>query len=203
MNISSIYIANLFGILGGLLGIGMALSQAYKIVISRDISGVSINTWILMAVTTFTWLMYGFLFHDFTQIFGNGVVFVIALFIVLLMVYKNPRLNKYILVIFIYTLLLFITTFFIGIGSGIILFSYITSIILPIPQTLKAITKSVMGVSILAWVLKILGSILWMLHGLLLNQPAVTITSGVNILLAITIVVVTSIKAKNLDKAMV
>jgi hypothetical protein len=60
-----------------------------------------------------------------------------------------------------------------------------------------------MGVSILAWFLKILGSILWMLHGLLLNQPAVTITSGVNILLAITIVVVTSIKAKNLDKAMV
>lgn len=85
------YLAALASIMGVVLSLGYYF-QAYSIIKKRSAEGVSLSSYIIFAVGTLTWLVYGIALRDLSIITGFFFGVIGSWFVLILMlVYKNKR----------------------------------------------------------------------------------------------------------------
>ncbi len=66
------------GIAAGALSCTTFLPQVVKTYKSKSAEGVSLLMFIIAAVSTFLWLVYGILIHSFSLIFTNAIVVLLS-----------------------------------------------------------------------------------------------------------------------------
>ena len=196
------FIANLLGFVAGFFGVVMTIFQAQKIYKSHDISGVSIDTWIVVNLTTITWFSFGILFNDLAQVISNIGAFLVSAFIIFMIVYRAPELKKYMLIIFIpliYGFMFFMTAKFVGINNSLNIYAISLAILIGLPQLLKAWKISINGISVASWITVIVYSLLWIIHAVILKEPLVIAASIINIFFAVGILCIIFIKTRKLN----
>jgi uncharacterized protein with PQ loop repeat len=196
------FIANLLGFAAGFFGVVMTIFQAQKIYKSPDISGVSIDTWIVVNLTTITWFSFGILFNDLAQVISNIGAFLVSAFIIFMIVYRAPEFKKYMLIILIpliYGFMFFITAKFVGINNSLNIYAISLAILIGLPQLLKAWKISINGISVASWITVIVYSLLWIIHAVILKEPLVIAASIINIFFAVGILCIIFIKTRKLN----
>ncbi len=196
------FIANLLGFVAGFFGVVMTIFQAQKIYKSHDISGVSIDTWIVVNLTAITWFSFGILFNDLAQVISNIGAFLVSSFIIFMIVYRAPELKKYMLIIFIpliYGFMFFMTAKFVGINNSLNIYAISLAILIGLPQLLKAWKISINGISVASWITVIVYSLLWIIHAVILKEPLVIAASIINIFFAVGILCIIFIKTRKLN----
>jgi MtN3 and saliva related transmembrane protein len=53
------------------------LPQAYQVWKTKDVSGVSFATYLLLTISGLLWLVYGFLRQDYPIMFTNSILFIV------------------------------------------------------------------------------------------------------------------------------
>lgn len=85
------YLAALASIMGVVLSLGYYF-QAYSIIKKRSAEGVSLSSYIIFAVGTLTWLVYGIALRDLSIITGFFFGVIGSWFVLILMlIYRNKR----------------------------------------------------------------------------------------------------------------
>ena len=85
--------AEAIGLLAGVLGLIAWVPQIQRIWIQKRADGISLPTFIVIAIAITLWLIYGILVNSLSLIVSNGLVLVLIL-IVLIGAWKVQKENK-------------------------------------------------------------------------------------------------------------
>ncbi len=80
------------GILGTLVGFGFFV-QAYKLVARRSAKDISYTTFLLISITSLTWVIYGFQINNWPIIIANSVGLLGSLCVIALTIHYNTARN--------------------------------------------------------------------------------------------------------------
>jgi uncharacterized protein with PQ loop repeat len=171
-----VWIAEIFGFIGGALGTLQGVPQAWRIYRMKTGYGVSISSWILMLVRMSTWMGYGWLMASPSIAVSN---FIGALTSALVVAAMRPhRLRAWLWIVPVIFLCGFIVQ---------IIPLYLTSIILVlltlsrVPQVIRSIANAragkVTAVSISALALGVGSMMAWGVYASIVNDPLVLYTT--------------------------
>ena len=77
-------LVELLGMTAGCLTTGSFITQAIKIIRTRDVSGISLLMYIALAVGLMLWLLYGIINGQISIIAANGVTLALVLIILVM-----------------------------------------------------------------------------------------------------------------------
>lgn len=86
--------AAIIGYIAAVLSVTAFAPQAWKIVKTRDTSGLATPMWILEVCAFALWIAYGVLLGEWPIIIPNALCFLIAAFILIMKLVSHPTKNK-------------------------------------------------------------------------------------------------------------
>lgn len=75
---------NVIGLLAALLSTIAMVPQVIKIYKTKNTKGLSLMTFVILSSAIFLWFIYGLLISAFPIIIGNGIGFILTIFIVVM-----------------------------------------------------------------------------------------------------------------------
>ncbi|MBP9815697.1 hypothetical protein KBD09_00465 [Candidatus Woesebacteria bacterium] len=79
-------LADIIGYLAAFIGSCMFMPQAYQVWKTKDTSGISFMSYLLLLIVSILWVIYGNLMHATPVIIVNTIITVLSLYIVLMKV---------------------------------------------------------------------------------------------------------------------
>jgi len=86
--------ANIVGYVAALFSVIAFAPQAWKVIKTRDTSGLATSMWILEVVAFGMWIVYGALLDEWPIVIPNALCFLIAGFILVMKLVSHPTKNK-------------------------------------------------------------------------------------------------------------
>jgi len=83
-------LASIAGVVGGLLGIGALLPQAYRIVQRRSAADVSLAMYVTMVVSCSLWTFYAYV-HDTTELLVTNLAIVLIAIVIAILKLRYGR----------------------------------------------------------------------------------------------------------------
>ncbi len=167
------------GYLGAAIGVCMVIPQITRTYRNRALGGVSVLSWSLNGLSSFTWLLYGIRASEMPQIPGN--VLIVSGSVVIALAVPSPahRARRALTIGLAAMVLVAMATVVPPTAVGFLAFGL--GIVSMLPQTVRSLRRragEVSAVSVPTWILFALSQACWLGYGVAARDIVVTISAS-------------------------